>query len=347
MARQRATRHPGRSGASTPCTATTTSSARPCSRTTSAWAPRTTRAWSATIGGGDRASRSARPGQDWAFAPTLAVVRDDRWGRTYEGFSEDPRITRAYGYEAITRPAGRSRQGIGEDGVIATAKHFIGDGGTDGGKDQGVNPSSEAEMINIHGQGYYGALAAGAQTVMVSFNSWTNEEPGSTRASCTAATRRSPRSSRARWASTAWSCPTGTASARSPAAPTPAARRRSTPASTSSWCPADWKAFIANTIAQVEAGEIPMARIDDAVTRILRVKLRAGVVRAAEAVASARYAGSSRRAAGHAAGPRRGARVAGAAKNNGQRAAAGAERRRCWWSARAPTACRTRPAAGR
>ena len=40
-------------------------------------------------------------GQDWAFAPTLAVVRDDRWGRTYEGFSEDPRITRAYGYEAI------------------------------------------------------------------------------------------------------------------------------------------------------------------------------------------------------------------------------------------------------
>ena len=40
-------------------------------------------------------------GQDWAFAPTLAVVRDDRWGRTYESFSEDPRITRAYGYEAI------------------------------------------------------------------------------------------------------------------------------------------------------------------------------------------------------------------------------------------------------
>ena len=45
-------------------------------------------------------------GQDWAFAPTLAVVRDDRWGRTYEGFSEDPRITRAYGYEAMQRPAG-------------------------------------------------------------------------------------------------------------------------------------------------------------------------------------------------------------------------------------------------
>ena len=54
-------------------------------------------------------------GQDWAFAPTLAVVRDDRWGRTYEGFSEDPRITRAYGYEAMqglqgTTPHGSARR---------------------------------------------------------------------------------------------------------------------------------------------------------------------------------------------------------------------------------------------
>ena len=110
-------------------------------------------------------------GQDWAFAPTLAVVRDDRWGRTYEGFSEDPRITRAYGYEAMKGLQDTDRRGIGDDGVIGTAKHFIGDGGTEGGKDQGVNPSSEAEMINVHGQGYYGALAAGAQSVMVSFNS--------------------------------------------------------------------------------------------------------------------------------------------------------------------------------
>jgi beta-glucosidase len=79
-------------------------------------------------------------GQDWAFAPTLAVVRDDRWGRTYEGFSEDPRITRAYGYDAMRGLQGHSRHGIGSDGVIGTAKHFIGDGGTEGGKDQGVNP---------------------------------------------------------------------------------------------------------------------------------------------------------------------------------------------------------------
>ncbi|MDT7787172.1 MAG: beta-glucosidase, partial [Pseudonocardiales bacterium] len=107
-------------------------------------------------------------GQDWAFSPTLAVVRDDRWGRTYEGFSEDPRITRAYGFEAIKGLQDNAKKRIGEDGVIATAKHFIGDGGTTGGKDQGINASTEHDMINIHRQGYYGALAAGAQSVMIS-----------------------------------------------------------------------------------------------------------------------------------------------------------------------------------
>jgi len=80
-------------------------------------------------------------GQDWAFAPTLAIVRDDRWGRTYEGFSEDPAITRAY---AAAYVAGLQNAGEGEDedrsvrrlrGVLATAKHFIGDGGTAEGRD--------------------------------------------------------------------------------------------------------------------------------------------------------------------------------------------------------------------
>src|SRR5438552_8488903 len=119
-------------------------------------------------------------GQDWAFAPTLAVVRDDRWGRTYEGFSEDPAITRAY---AAAYVAGLQNAGEDDDrsvrrlqGVLATAKHFIGDGGTAEGRDQGVNPSSEAVLREIHGQGYFGALGAGAQTVMISFSSWTNEQ---------------------------------------------------------------------------------------------------------------------------------------------------------------------------
>ena len=112
-------------------------------------------------------------------------------------------------------------------------------------------------MINVHGQGYYGALAAGAQTVMVSFNSWTNDDSDQRGQAARQQASAQPTSSRTRWASTASSSPTGTASARSPAAPTPAARRRSTPASTSSWCRNDWKAFIANTLAQVERGRDP------------------------------------------------------------------------------------------
>jgi beta-glucosidase len=75
----------------------------------------------------------------------------------------------------------------GRRNVVATAKHFMGDGGTDQGKDRGVNKSSEREMMNIHAQGYYTALAAGAQTVMASFNSWNDVGPASTTARCTAA----------------------------------------------------------------------------------------------------------------------------------------------------------------
>ncbi|SDP04459.1 glycoside hydrolase family 3 protein [Lentzea jiangxiensis] len=217
-------------------------------------------------------------GQDWAFAPTLAVVEDDRWGRTYEGFSEDPRITRAYGYEAVKGLQDNAKKRIGEDGVIATAKHFLGDGGTIGGKDQGVNPSSEQKMINVHGQGYYGALAAGAQTVMISFNSWTNDVINEGKVHGSKYVQTGILKEKMGFDGLLVSDWNGIGQVTG---------------CTNSSCaqainagmdiimvPNDWKAFISNTIAQVEAGEISMARIDDAVTRILRVKLRAGVFEA-------------------------------------------------------------------
>jgi beta-glucosidase len=216
-------------------------------------------------------------GQDWAFAPTLAVVRDDRWGRTYEGFSEDPRITRAYGYEAMKGLQDTTRHGVGEAGVIGTAKHFIGDGGTEGGKDQGVNPSSEADMINIHGQGYYGALAAGAQSVMVSFNSWTNEALGINEGKLHGSYKAITEILKGKMGFDGlvvsdWNGigqVTGCTNASCPQAVNAGIDIV--------MVPQDWKAFIANTVQQVQDGAIPMARIDDAVTRILRVKLRAGL----------------------------------------------------------------------
>ena len=66
----------------------------------------------------------------------------------------------------------------GSDEVIGSVKHFVGDGGTWRGKDQGENRASRADMINVHAQGYYGALGAGVQTVMASYNTWNDVAAG-------------------------------------------------------------------------------------------------------------------------------------------------------------------------
>ncbi|MEU5692263.1 exo 1,3/1,4-beta-D-glucan glucohydrolase [Actinosynnema sp. NPDC020468] len=212
-------------------------------------------------------------GQDWTFAPGLAVPQDDRWGDTYQGYSEDPRITRAYGYEAVKGLQGADRRRVG---VLATAKHFVGDGGTTGGRDQGVTPASAAELINTHGQGYYGALAAGAQTVMVSFGSWTNAEVDEGKLHGSKAVLTDVLKGKIGFDGLVLSEWNGIAQV-------PGCSNYSCPRAINAgvdvvMAPTDWKAFIANTVADVEQGRIPIARVDDAVTRILRVKLRAGVL---------------------------------------------------------------------
>ncbi|MBW4716388.1 glycoside hydrolase family 3 protein [Saccharothrix obliqua] len=214
-------------------------------------------------------------GQDWTFAPTLAVARDDRWGRTYEGYAEDPRITRAYGYEAVRGLQGDGRRRVD---VLATAKHFIGDGGTIGGKDQGVNPSSVADMVNTHGQGYYGALAAGAQTVMVSFNSWDNAELGIAEGKLHGSRHVLTDVLKAKMGFDGLVVSDWNGIGQVEGCTNASCPRAINAGVDVVMVPTDWKAFIANTVQQVESGLIPVARIDDAVTRILRVKLRAGVL---------------------------------------------------------------------
>ena len=115
---------------------TTTCSAPRCFRTTSVSARRAMPELMERIGG-VTASRSRVTGIDWTFAPTVAVVRDDRWGRTYEGYSEDPEIVRDYAGRMVRGSAGRRRAAafLMRDHVMATAKHFIGDGGTEAGID--------------------------------------------------------------------------------------------------------------------------------------------------------------------------------------------------------------------
>ena len=215
-------------------------------------------------------------GQDWTFAPTLAVVRDDRWGRSYEGYSEHPAITRAYAREIVLGLQGAApRMG----GVIATAKHFIGDGGTDRGRDQGVTRATAGELINLHAPGYFAALEAGVQSVMVSFSSWSDMATGKTdkmhgqKALITDVLK-----GRLGFDGLVVSDWEGHAQV-SGCSKTQCARAVNAGIDVF-MVPQQWKQFIANTVEQVEKGEIPMARIDDAVSRILRVKLRAGLFEA-------------------------------------------------------------------
>lgn len=109
-------------------------------------------------------------GARWNFAPCLAVPRDERWGRTYEGYGETPELASRLGAAAIR---GLQAGGLGSrTAVLATAKHFAGDGGTAGGVDRGDAAYSEAEFMSIHVAPYAAAIAAGAECAMASFSSW-------------------------------------------------------------------------------------------------------------------------------------------------------------------------------
>ena len=213
-------------------------------------------------------------GIDWLFAPAVPVVQDARWGRTYESWSQDPALVREY---AASYTHGLQGSFDDDANAVASVKHFIGDGGTTDGKDQGVTETSVADLINIHGQGYFGAIGAGAQTVMASFNSWKNADTGQDhgklhgdKALLTDALK--DKMGFDGFIVSDWNAIGQVAGCSNASCP-----RAINAGIDLVMVPEEWQAFIANTVAQVESGEIPMARIDDAVSRILRVKLRAGL----------------------------------------------------------------------
>jgi len=215
----------------------------------------------------------------WVFGPTIAVVRDDRWGRTYESFSEDPLLVKSYAGPYVAGLQGRFND---DANVLATAKHFMGDGGTDQGKDRGVTKASAAQMMNIHAQGYYTALASGVQTVMASFNSWNDPAGQGAAAGVDYGKVHGSRAMLTDILKTRLQFDGFVVSDWNGIGEVPGCRDDSCAQAINAgmdmvMVPEQWKSFIANTIAQVEKGEIPMSRIDDAVTRIVRVKLRAGL----------------------------------------------------------------------
>lgn len=210
----------------------------------------------------------------WVFGPTLAVVRDDRWGRTYESYSEDPQIVKSYAGVYVKGMQDHFRKDFN---TIATAKHFMGDGGTDQGKDRGVNKASSSEMMNIHAQGYYTALAAGAQTVMASFNSWDDVAAGKNYGKAHGSREMLTDILKGKMGFDGFVVTDWNGNAEVPGCTAASCAQAINAGVDMVMVTDEWKAFIRNTMADVEAGRIPMARIDDAVSRILRVKLRAGL----------------------------------------------------------------------
>ncbi|HKU12983.1 MAG TPA: glycoside hydrolase family 3 protein [Steroidobacteraceae bacterium] len=211
-------------------------------------------------------------GLDWAFAPVVAVVRDDRWGRTYESYSEDPELVRTYADRAVRGLQGApgSRQFLDAAHVLASAKHFIGDGGTSGGVDRGDTQLSEADLLRIHGQGYVAAIGAGVQTVMASYNSWNGLKVHGQQHLLTEVLKQ-----RMGFDGIVVSDWDGVDEVQG------CSKDKCAQAINAgidmAMVPTDWKNFLTNTLDQVRSEKIPLARVDDAVTRILRVKYRAGL----------------------------------------------------------------------
>jgi beta-glucosidase len=224
--------------------------------------------------GAATAQSTRATGVDWAFAPTLAVAQDARWGRTYESYSSDGALVRSYAAAYVKGMQGDLR---GDGNVIATAKHFIGDGSTDNGKDQGVSTVTRAEMLNTHAQGYYGALGAGVQTVMASYNSWNDVAGGVDHGKMHGAKELLTDALKGKMGFDGFIVSDWNAIGQVPGCSNASCAKSINAGIDMVMVPDDWKAFIANTMQQVQSGEIPMSRIDDAVTRILRVKLRAGL----------------------------------------------------------------------
>lgn len=205
-------------------------------------------------------------GLDWTFAPTLAVVRDIRWGRTYESFSEDPAIVASYAAGYV-----RGLQGALDDhGVIGCAKHWVGDGGTTGGIDQGDTAISEDELTHIHMTPYRPALEAGVLTVMASFNSWNKEKCHASRHLLTDVLK--GRLNFDGFVVSDWDGVDQLGDDLSDALAT-AINAGVDMVMVS----LDWKRMLTLLQQVVADGRVPLSRIDDAVRRILTVKHRVGL----------------------------------------------------------------------
>src|SRR6516225_11285619 len=209
-------------------------------------------------------------GLDWAFSPTVAVARDARWGRTYESYGENPALVREYAAAMV-----EGLQGVaGTPGfldashVLATPKHFLGDGGTEGGRDEGNNIDTESELRQIDAAGYGPAILAGAQTLMASYSSWQGMKMHGNRALLTDVLR-------GRMGFDGLLIGDWNGHAQLPGCTAVRCAAAVNAGIDVLMAPDGWRELHANLLEQVRSGEIPATRLDEALRRVLRVKLRA------------------------------------------------------------------------
>ena len=214
-------------------------------------------------------------GLDWTFAPTVAVARDDRWGRAFESYSEDPGIVAAYAPRIVKGLQGApgSDEFLDENHVIATAKHFVGDGGTTGGRDQGDTAVTEAELRDIHSAGYPPAIEAGVQTVMASFNSFHGSKMHGSRQMLTDVLV-------GQMGFDGFVVGDWNGHGQVDGCSNASCAESVNAGLDMFMAPDSWDEIYASTLEQARSGEIGIERLDEAVARVLRIKMRAGVFEA-------------------------------------------------------------------
>lgn len=120
------------------------------------------------------AKEVAATGIDWTFSPCITVPQNERWGRTYEGFGETAEIQKIMAAASVIGLQGEDLKA--KESILACAKHWVGDGGTTNGTDQGNTEISEEVLREIHMSGYIDAINANVGTIMASYNSWNGQK---------------------------------------------------------------------------------------------------------------------------------------------------------------------------
>ena len=211
-------------------------------------------------------------GQEWTFAPTVAVPQDFRWGRAYEGYSSDPQLVASYVGAMVRGLQGPPDQPnlLARDKVIASTKHFLADGGTEGGVDQGDAKISEEALRDIHGAPYGPAIENGVATVMVSFSSWQGRKMTGNRSLVTDVLKE--RMGFGGFVVSDWNAHGQVEGCTNESCP------QALLAGIDMYmAPDTWKPVYNDLLTRARAGTIPMNRIDEAVADILRVKFRLGL----------------------------------------------------------------------